>query len=34
MKKYLDLFELNHNKPLTGLRDLSRIAATEGHRPH
>ena len=30
MKKYLDLFELNHNKPLTGLRDLSRIAATEG----
>lgn len=30
MKKYLDLFEVTKNKPLKGLKDLSRIAASEG----
>lgn len=30
MKKYLDLFEITKNKPLKGLKDLSRIAASEG----
>lgn len=30
MKKYLELFELKDKSPIKGLKDLSRLAATEG----